>query len=305
LSEIATRFKVLFLAGALAITWLASGPDLEAQASPPRILAWTETITGPEEQPIRWPVAVTAAPGGDFGVADAFEPRLLIYRKIGISWQLERSVELPSPPIGLTHDGRRFVVSLRQGGGMVTLEGPEFSPQRLPLPDGVVPGSIGATEDGSLLVFDSASKRIVVLSREGSLQSEFPVNQYLGAIATGIQGRFFATAPETATVLTFAADGTIQASNAIPGEQPRPAWPMGIAVEPGGDLYIADRHGGRILVIDASGRWIGLGARKGWEDGLLRYPGAIARLATGELLVADLGNSRVQIFRRSDRATGQ
>jgi len=285
------------LPGAVQIT--------NAQATLPRILTWVEAISGPEEELIRWPVAVAAGADGDFAVADAFGSRILVYRRDGISWKFERAVELSNSPAGLTYDGRRFLVSLRQDGGIVALEGPELSQRNLALPSGLVPGAIAAHESGDLLVFDVASQRVVLLSTEGKVQRETAINKYVSALAAGSQGGFFATVPKEATVLAFAADGTMQDEWTIPGIPPKPAWPMGLATEPGGDLYVADRHAGRILVLDGGGRWIGLGAREGWETGLLRLPGALAKLATGELLVVDSGNSRVQIFRRTDRSDGR
>jgi DNA-binding beta-propeller fold protein YncE len=77
---------------------------------------------------------------------------------------------------------------------------------------------------------------------------------------------------------------------------PVPAWPSGLAVAPGGTVYVADRHGHRLLVLDAAGRPTGVGSRKGWEEGLVLFPAGLALLPDGTLLVADEGNGRVQAF---------
>ena len=74
---------------------------------------------------------------------------------------------------------------------------------------------------------------------------------------------------------------------------------MGLAAEPGGNLLVVDRHAGRVLVLDANGQVAGVGARKGWEPGLLLFPAGIARLPGGAVVVADEGNGRAQLFRRS------
>lgn len=91
----------------------------------------------------------------------------------------------------------------------------------------------------------------------------------------------------------------------LPSEGPVPAWPVGIAVEPSGSLAIVDRHGGRLLVLDATGEPEGAGSRRGWESGLLLFPAGIDRLDNGSLVVADEGNGRVQFFRRVDGAQPQ
>ena len=79
---------------------------------------------------------------------------------------------------------------------------------------------------------------------------------------------------------------------------PTPAWPVGVLVEDDGEIVIVDRHGGRVQVLETSGRWIGTGSRRGWEPGLLRSPAGLAQLPDGRLVVADQGNGRLQIFRR-------
>ena len=87
----------------------------------------------------------------------------------------------------------------------------------------------------------------------------------------------------------------------MPGLGPAPAWPVGLIVEDNGEIVVADRHGGRILVLDTSGRWIGSGSRRGWEPGLLRFPSDIARLPDGRIVVADQGNGRIQLLRRLEQ----
>ncbi len=297
-SRLAARAAIFLAVGLLA----AVGPAA-SQASPPRILGWVETITGTEEHALRWPVAVAASPGGKIGIADAFGSRLFIFRRVGVSSEIERVVELPGPPAGLAHDGERFVVALR-GGGLRALEGSAASLRQLPLPPDVVPGAIAASGDGEILVFDAAAQRILALSDGGTVQRDIEVGRYVSALAAGSQGRVLVSVPEPPTVLAFDSSGELTATWQLPGDGPTPAWPMGIAVEPSGDVLVSDRHGARILVLDASGKLIGLGSRRGWEPGLLRFPGALSRLATGEVIVVDQGNARAQIFRRTDRGTG-
>jgi hypothetical protein len=65
-------------------------------------------------------------------------------------------------------------------------------------------------------------------------------------------------------------------------------------------VVVVDRHSGRLLVLDVAGTVIGMGSRQGWEPGLLMFPAGITRLSDGTLAVADEGNGRVQVFRRTD-----
>jgi DNA-binding beta-propeller fold protein YncE len=125
------------------------------------------------------------------------------------------------------------------------------------------------------------------------------------AIAAVPAGGFLVAIAQEGSVQRFDVEWQPAGSWELPAKQPVPAWPTGLSVEPGGDVLAVDRHNGRILVLDGSGTPEGFGAGHGWEPGLLLYPAGIDRLDDGRFVVADQGNSRVQIFQRTDRAKTQ
>jgi sugar lactone lactonase YvrE len=73
-------------------------------------------------------------------------------------------------------------------------------------------------------------------------------------------------------------------------------FPLGIAVDRGGRLYLADAHDGGIVMLGRDGTFHGRQSRMGWITGLLRYPSGVCVLDNGHLVVADRGNNRVQLF---------
>jgi len=299
-----TRETSLGLAGtALSGLLVLAASSAAPQGPPARVLAFQQAVKGTEDTELRSPVAVAAASGEEFAVADAFGPRLLRFRRVGVSWQLDRAVTLPGAPVGLIWDGTRYVASLRQGAGLVALEGQELVLRRLPLPRGVVPGPLAGFSDGDLLVFDYAGARALRLGRSGEVGVTIAIAGGVTALATSATGGFFAAVAETGSVLQFDASGTLASTWALPAFEQVPAWPTGLAVEPAGDLLVVDRHNGRLLVVDATGQVVGLGSRRGWDEGLLLFPAGVARLPDGVVLVADEGNGRVQLFRRTDRGT--
>jgi hypothetical protein len=287
----------LWLAAAL---WPAAAPPAAAQARLPRIFAVEETLRGTEEQEVRWPIAVASAGEREFAVADAFGPRVSVFRKDGLSWRLDASVDLPGGPVGLAHDGRRYVASLRGEQGLLAFEGPRLLQRRIGLPGGVVPGALSARPNGSLLVYDYAGERVVVLSADGEPEGDVKIDGRVTALAATSTGGFCATIAEAATVLRYDGNGTLEAAWQLPDDGPVPAWPAGLAVEPGGDIVVVDRHSNRLLLLDVGGKPLGVGSRRGWEPGLLWFPSAIARLPDGRLIVADQGNGRLQLFRRTE-----
>jgi len=294
---------ILFLLAAGTMTGLAARPAL-AQVGPPRVLIFQEVLKGAETASLHWPLAVAAASDDEVAVADAFGPRLLRFRKVGVSWQLDRAVPMGGAPAGLAWDGRRYVASLRQDAGLVAFEGPELVERRLPLPRGVVPGALAVGPGGTLLLYDATKRGVLRLSPEGAVTAEVAVDGDVAALAATAAGGFFAAVPAEGEVRHFDAGGKLAASWRLPAFEQVPAWPTGLAAEPGGNLLVVDRHAGRVLVLDANGQVAGVGSRKGWEPGLLLFPAGIARLPGGAVVVADEGNGRAQLFRRSAAGTG-
>ena len=267
----------------------------------PRLLIWVESLQGTQEQEIRRPVALASGANDELVVADAHPPRLLVFRKIGVTWQLQKAIELQSSPIDLVHDGRRYVATLRGAAGLLSFEGIDEMQQRvIPLPNGTVPGSLATETTGDLLVLDLAGERLLRVDSGGTVKKELALGAGVTALASIPGGGFVTANAGEGSVRRFDPAWQPAARWVLPSDGPVPAWPVGIAVDRSGSLYVVDRHGGRILVFDAAGGLEGAGSRRGWEPGLLLFPAGIDRLSDGSLAVADEGNGRVQIFRRVD-----
>ncbi|MGD2115225.1 MAG: hypothetical protein PVG07_09240, partial [Acidobacteriota bacterium] len=131
-----------------------AGAQAPSRAPAGRVLLFDRTVDGDEDQELRWPSAVAASPDGALAVADAYRPRVLVFRETGGAWRLQKAVGLPGAPAALAWDGGRFVVSLRGGEGLVALEGEDLLLRKLPLPSGSVPGALAPVPGGGLLVHD-------------------------------------------------------------------------------------------------------------------------------------------------------
>jgi DNA-binding beta-propeller fold protein YncE len=276
-------------------------PGIEPTAAngrAPRLLVWETAIRGDQEHELRWPVGVAAASNDEIAVADAYGSRLVIFKQLKGIWNVDRAVALPGSPLDIAHDGIRYVLSLRSGAGLVAAEGPQHQLRSISLPAGSVPGTVAAQRGGGFLIHDSAGNRILSLGPEASLTGQTPVAGNPTALASAPGGGFYAAFADLGTVRRYSLAGEVLESFQVPGEEPVPAWPTGIAALPGGAVVVVDRHGGRIVVLDAKGRLQGVGSRRGWDPGLLLFPAGIAALPDGRLAVADQGNGRIQIFRR-------
>ena len=154
-----------------------------------------------------------------------------------------------------------------------------------------------------MLGYDYVGRRVIELGPEGLLKGTVEIDGRVTGLATSASGGFYVALGREATVLCYDAGRQLSSAWKIPGVGPVPAWPVALAVEPGGDVLIVDRHASRLLVMDVGGKPVGIGSRRGWERGLLLFPNAVARLGQDRILISDTGNGRVQIFQRSDGDT--
>jgi sugar lactone lactonase YvrE len=153
-----------------------------------------------------------------------------------------------------------------------------------------------------LLVYDYADGRVLRFDPNGNLLAQTAIEGRVTGLAEGPDGDTWVAVGEQSAVLRFDPNGAMTARVEIPGEGPVPAWPAGVVIDGDGDVAVIDRHVGRILLYDDGGSPFGAGSRRGSEPGLLRFPRAVGVLAGDRLIVADEGNGRVQVFRRTDKA---
>ncbi len=281
---------------------LPTGAPPRAQSARP--LVWTAELRGEGQAELRWPVAVAAASAREIAVADVRGARLVVFEndeKDG--WRHRRTVGLPAAPRSVAYDGTRYVVSLRGAPGLVATDGETLRLRNVALPRGAVAGALAPVPGGGVLVHDVAGAEVLRLGTGGSVESRVPAPGRIVALAATSGGGFDAVYPDAGQLVRFAADGTERERIAVPAEPPVPAWPVAAVVGPGGDRIVVDRHAGRLVVLDGTGRLVGSAARRGWEAGLLWMPAGIALLPDGSVAVADLGNGRVQLFRRAVGAT--
>ncbi len=285
---------------ALSVVAVACTGPASAQGKVATMFAFEEAVAGDDDLRLRWPTAVAAGGNEEIAVADAAGPSLVIFRdqRGGEGWVVHASIELPAPAYSLSCGAEEYLISTRQPGILLTVRKTDYAVRELSLPSGITPGAATCLADDQLLVHDLASGRLLVLDRALKVGVTVEVTEAVAAVARGSGGGFYATLPAVGQVRRYGANGEELSVLAVPSPTTAPAWPVGLIIEDNGEVVVADRHGGRIQVLETSGRWIGSGSRKGWEPGLLRLPADIARLPDGRVIVADLGNGRVQLFRR-------
>ena len=288
------------MATALLAALFAEGAVL-AQTGAERAFVWEEVIQGNEEEFLRWPVAAALLPSGELAVADRWGNRVILFAEEAAGWLVARVIDLPGTPRGVVHDGSRLIVSLRGEAALVAVDLETGRLDTLPIPPGTVPDVMAPALDGGVWVFDWAGSRVLGLDASSRQKASVPIEDRVGALSASAGGGFYASFPEVGEVRRYGPEGQLIDSLVVPGVGGRPSWPSGLLAESGGEVLVVDRHNGRLLVLDASGRLLGTGSREGWESGLLRFPSGLARMDGDRVAVVDEGNGRVQIFRWTAR----
>lgn len=284
------------IAAALLAVGLAAAPAV-SQNLARRLLRYSAVIDGSGERALRWPVDVASGSSDELAVADAWSNRLVLFRRVGAGWSTEREVTLPAAPAAVAYSGGRYVVAVRGAAKLFAVAGSGSSapPQESALPEGILPGRLAASSDGALLLWDSRGRRVVKL-RDGVIATQVAIDGAVTALTSDGTGGFWAAMGAVGEVRRFDGTGNLLATWSVPADAPVPAWPSGVAMEPGGRLFVLDGHAHRVVVLDSGGVAVGVGAGRGWEPGQLYYPAGLVRMPNGMLLVGDGGNGRAQLF---------
>ena len=72
--------------------------------------------------------------------------------------------------------------------------------------------------------------------------------------------------------------------------------PWGVAVDPSGNVYVADNQNNRVQKFTSDGKFITKWGSVGSGDGQFTNPQGVAVDSSGNVFVTDVGNNRVQKF---------
>lgn len=178
------------------------------------------------------------------------------------------------------------------------------------------PKDVALAPDGSLYVVDHGNKRLVHLAADGSLIAaiDTPVLEYADkdagpqpsawGVGVGPDGAVYVADTWNNRLLVYRDDVITEASFGM-GGVPQSAdvdldklfGPRDVAVGPGGEVFLTDTGNKRIIVLDQDLKAVKAVGKEGNAAGQFSEPVSLAfDPATGEMVVADLWNLRVQVF---------
>ncbi len=173
----------------------------------------------------------------------------------------------------------------------------------LPVQDCGNPQGLSVDSEGRILVADTHSSRVLVLSPSGEVRLSFGRYGrkpgefiYPTAVIQDRAGRFWVSEyGGNDRIQVFSPSGEVLWAFGGPGEAPgRFRRPAGLSWGPEGRLYVADSCNHRVQVFEGEGTFSRVIGRLGDAPGRFRYPFDVAWSSRGTLLVVEYGNSRVQ-----------
>jgi len=104
--------------------------------------------------------------------------------------------------------------------------------------------------------------------------------------------------PDGKLLLTFGSKGAPFGEDEADGQW---LYPVGVAVDSKGNIYVSDYNNNRLEKFDPKGKFVLKWGVDGRQDGQFSKPGALAMDGQDRLYVADVGNNRIQRFRFDDQ----
>jgi DNA-binding beta-propeller fold protein YncE len=166
-----------------------------------------------------------------------------------------------------------------------------------------MPTDVAIGAEGRVYVVDSGHHRIALFDTAGNSLGYFgsegkAEGQLQGpvGIAAGPDGNVYIADRGNQRLQVFAADGTFLKTLALL-EEGQAVTPVGIVVAADGkSLFVTANNSHRVLSADRKGK-----IRSGWggegkDPGQFRYPATLALDNSGNVLVVDVLNQRIQVF---------
>jgi tripartite motif-containing protein 71 len=172
------------------------------------------------------------------------------------------------------------------------------------------PEGIAMAGDGTILVTDAGSERILKVSRAGAAIGTFGgaagTFSDLGHLAIDDAGNVYVSQAEPNTIEKFAGDGTLMATWHRPRGAGANQWggPETIAVQPNGNLVVEDWRNHRVEILDPSGKTIAAFGSAGSGPGEFVRTAGLGTDDDGNIYVTDEALHRVQKFDQHGRLVG-
>jgi len=156
-----------------------------------------------------------------------------------------------------------------------------------------VPSYLAMDKNGRFYVIDEAYKRILIFSPDYKFLREIREPQAAGfSDIKVVEDKIYALDTLLKKVFIYDSQGNLIRSL----EFKSLSFPVSLAVDKRGYLYILDAHEGKIYIFKDQ-KVIGEIGKRGWKEGKLYYPRYISIDNRNTIYLVDTGNNRIEIFK--------
>ncbi len=152
-------------------------------------------------------------------------------------------------------------------------------------------------DGGKLYVLDRSSGQVLRYNDDLVVEQRFGCSTCLAGLADFVivEDALWALEPREKQIFRFNADGTIAEKLQLGDEID---FPVSLAVEPFGFIYVLDRHQSSVFVYNVGGHFMYQFLGPGQAEGKVYFARQLRLDPWGHLCVVDEGNGRVEIYDR-------
>ncbi|GFO60698.1 hypothetical protein GMST_30230 [Geomonas silvestris] len=166
-------------------------------------------------------------------------------------------------------------------------------------PPNVVPKSFKLDSRDNIYLLDIAGERVLEIDPTGKLLAQFPFPKNYGAMSdlAVTAGGDVLLLDSAKSTLYIAKKDAPQFAPFTKGLQEYLNFATNMLTSSrSADIYLIDQDGGAIVILGPDGLFKGRQLSLGWRNGQLYYPQQMCINKNGDVVIADRGNSRVQLF---------
>lgn len=163
---------------------------------------------------------------------------------------------------------------------------------------GVVPGAFKLDAADNVWLLDLAGNSVLELDASGTVTKKLDLPRgkaLFNDIAVDAAGTVYALDAADAMIWSVSKAGNElkPLSKSLKDVMSFPAY---VTTDGKGTLFVVDQNGNGLVLLGLDGSYLGRRLAIGWSEGTVYYPAQICVTAAGEMVLADRGNNRVQLF---------
>jgi len=257
--------------------------------------------------PLYSPEGVVCAGKSSVVVADSGNGRLVKYQLIND--ELKDGVEIKAAQISypirvaantkgelFVLDGKtRKIVRLAADGTFLGY----LEPQNVPEPSAFVARSLATDKGDNLYLLDILGERVLILDPAGKFLRQIPFPKGYGffsdlnvdqrgniLVLDSVKGEVIKAAKDAAAFQTLAT-----------GLQAYLYFSVSIETDNQGRIFLLDQNDNAVILLGQDGSFQGRYLGMGWKGGQLYYPSQACVTESGDFVIADRNNNRLQLFK--------